>query len=131
MNLRLTSLCDSNYSDSLPSVLDGPCVSDNLRELPEIYDIAGNYNGFKSVTVIVPPCTNCQRKGIPCVESATARSTRCQFFNLGKTNCSQANYSFPKNPRQLWSSIKKRGRFELEAPVNEPPTSDSNSGHSN
>ncbi|MBW0555059.1 hypothetical protein O181_094774 [Austropuccinia psidii MF-1] len=93
----------------------------------EIYDITRNYNGFKSVRVIEPPCTNCQRKGIPCVESATPRSTRCQFCNLGKRNCSQANYSFPENPRRLWSSIKKGGRFGLEAPVDEPPTS----GHSN
>ncbi|MBW0562482.1 hypothetical protein O181_102197 [Austropuccinia psidii MF-1] len=70
-------------------------------------------------------------KGIPCVESATARSTRCQFCNLGKRNCSQAHYSFPDNPRRLWRSIKKGGRFGLEAPVDEPPTSDSTSGHSN
>ncbi|MBW0570001.1 hypothetical protein O181_109716 [Austropuccinia psidii MF-1] len=99
--------------------------------LTEIYDITRNYNGFKSVRAIEPPCTSCQRKGIPCVESATARSTRCQFFNLGKRNFSQAHYSFPDNPRRLWSIIKKGGRFGLEAPVDEPPTSDSTSGHSN
>ncbi|MBW0567339.1 hypothetical protein O181_107054, partial [Austropuccinia psidii MF-1] len=80
---------------------------------------------------IEPPCTNCQRKGIPCVESATPRSNRCQFCNIGKINCSQANYSFPDNPRRLWSSIKKDERFGLEAPVDEPPTSDATSGHSN
>ncbi|MBW0549513.1 hypothetical protein O181_089228, partial [Austropuccinia psidii MF-1] len=38
---------------------------------------------------------------------------------------------YPENPRRLWSSIKKGGRFGLEAPVDEPPTSDSTSGHSN
>ncbi|MBW0501818.1 hypothetical protein O181_041533 [Austropuccinia psidii MF-1] len=97
----------------------------------EIYDIARNYNGFKSVRFIEPPCTNCQRKGIPRVESATARSTRCQFFNLGKINCSQDSYSFPENPRRLWRSIKKGGKSGLEAPVDEPPTSDATSGHSN
>ncbi|MBW0571245.1 hypothetical protein O181_110960 [Austropuccinia psidii MF-1] len=133
MSSRLTSLCDSP-----PSVLYGPGVFDNLRELSEesmapteIWDINKTYNGFKSVRVIEPPCTNCNRKGIPCVESATARSTRCQFCNLGKRNCSQAHYSFPENPRRLWSSIKKGGRFGLEAPVDEPPTSDATSGHSN
>ncbi|MBW0562398.1 hypothetical protein O181_102113 [Austropuccinia psidii MF-1] len=89
----------------------------------EIYDINRDYNGFKSVRVIEPPCVNYQRKGIPCVESATARSTRCQFCNLGKRNCSQAHYSFPDNSRRLWRSIKKGGRFGLEAPVDEPPTS--------
>ncbi|MBW0584811.1 hypothetical protein O181_124526, partial [Austropuccinia psidii MF-1] len=138
MSSRLTSLCYSNYSDSPPSVLYGPGVFDSLRELSEesispteIYDITRNYNRFKSVRVIEPLCTNCQRKGIPCVESATARSTRCQFCNLGKRICSQAHYSFPENARRLWSSIKKGGRFGLEAPVDEPPTSDATSGHSN
>ncbi|MBW0575406.1 hypothetical protein O181_115121, partial [Austropuccinia psidii MF-1] len=138
MNSRLTSLCDSNYSDSPPSLLYGCGVFDNLRELSEesmapteIYDITRNYNGFKSVRVIEPPCANFQRKGIPCVESATARSTRCQFCNLGKRNCFQAHYSFPDNCRRLWSSIKKGGRFGLEAPVDEPSTSDATSGHAN
>ncbi|MBW0569467.1 hypothetical protein O181_109182 [Austropuccinia psidii MF-1] len=133
MSSRLTSLCDSP-----PFVLYGPGVFDNLRELSEesmvptkIWDINKAYNGFKSLRVIEPPCTNSKRKWIPCVESATARSARCQFCNLGKRNCSQAHYSFPENCRRLWSSIKKDGRFGLEAPVNEPPTSDATSGHSN
>ncbi|MBW0497701.1 hypothetical protein O181_037416 [Austropuccinia psidii MF-1] len=138
MSSRLTSFCDSNHSDPPPSVFDGPGVFDNFRELSEesmapteIYDITRNHNGFKSVRVIEPTCTNCQRKGFPCIESATAGSTRCQFCNLGKRNCSQANYSFPENPTRLWRSIKKGGRFGLKAPVDEPPTSDATSGHSN
>ncbi|MBW0553210.1 hypothetical protein O181_092925 [Austropuccinia psidii MF-1] len=138
MSSKLTSICDSDRSDSPPSVLYGAGVFDNLRELSEesmapteIWDINKTYNGFKSVRVIEPPWVNCQRKGIPCVESATARSTRCKFCNLGKRNCSQAHYFFPDNPRRLWSSIKKGGRFGLEAPVDESPTSDATSGHSN
>ncbi|MBW0559222.1 hypothetical protein O181_098937 [Austropuccinia psidii MF-1] len=138
MNLRLTSICDSNNSDSLPSVLYGPGVFDNLRELSEesmapteIYDINKNYYGFKSLRGIEPPCINCQKKGAPCVESATTRSTRYQFCNLAKRNCAQANHRFPENPRRLWRSMKKGGRFGLEAPVEEPPTSDAASGHSN
>ncbi|MBW0581694.1 hypothetical protein O181_121409 [Austropuccinia psidii MF-1] len=134
MSSKLSSICNSDHSDSPPSVLYGAGVFDNLREVSEesmapteIWDINKTYNGFKSVRVIEPPCINCQRKGIPCVESATARSTRCQFCNLGKRNCSQAHYPFPENARRLWSSIKKGGRFGLEAPVDEPPTS----GHSN
>ncbi|MBW0507690.1 hypothetical protein O181_047405 [Austropuccinia psidii MF-1] len=43
----------------------------------------------------------------------------------------QANHIFPENIRRLWSSIKKGGRFGLEAPVDVPPTYDSTSGHSN
>ncbi|MBW0591455.1 hypothetical protein O181_131170, partial [Austropuccinia psidii MF-1] len=138
MSSKLTSICDSDHSDSLPSVLYGAGVFDSLRELSEesmapteIWDINKTYNGFKSFRVIEPPCINCQRKGIPCVESATASSTRCQFCNLGKRNCSQAHYHFPDDPRRLWSSIKKGGRFGLEAPVYEPPTPDATSGHSN
>ncbi|MBW0514771.1 hypothetical protein O181_054486 [Austropuccinia psidii MF-1] len=138
MSSKLTSICDSNHSDSLPSVLHGPGVFDNLRELSEeslapteIYDINKTYNGFKSVRVIDPPCINCQKKGVPCVESDTTRSTRCQFSNLGKRNCSQANHRLPDNPRRLWSRIKRGGRFGLEAPVDEPPTSDATSDHSN
>ncbi|MBW0567423.1 hypothetical protein O181_107138 [Austropuccinia psidii MF-1] len=50
---------------------------------------------------------------------------------LEKENCSQVNYSLPDNPRRLWSSIKKGGRFGLEAPFDAPPTSDATSGHSN
>ncbi|MBW0559187.1 hypothetical protein O181_098902 [Austropuccinia psidii MF-1] len=46
-------------------------------------------------------------------------------------NFSQDNHNPPDNPRRLWSSIKKGGRFGLEAPVDEPPTSDATSGHSN
>ncbi|MBW0538582.1 hypothetical protein O181_078297 [Austropuccinia psidii MF-1] len=97
----------------------------------ETYEINKTYYGFKSVIVIEPPWINCWKKGVPCVESATARSTGCQFFNLGKRNCSQANHKFLDNPRILWISIKKGGRFGLEAPVWEPQTSDSTSGHSN
>ncbi|MBW0590896.1 hypothetical protein O181_130611 [Austropuccinia psidii MF-1] len=40
-------------------------------------------------------------------------------------------FNFPDNPRRLWSSIKKGGRFGFEAPFDEPPTSDATSGHSN
>ncbi|MBW0474758.1 hypothetical protein O181_014473 [Austropuccinia psidii MF-1] len=96
-----------------------------------IYDINKTYDGFQSVRVIEPPCINFWKKGVPCVESATARSTRSQFCNLGKRNCSQANHNFPDNPRGLWSSIKKGGRSGLEAPVDEPQASDATSGHSN
>ncbi|MBW0539065.1 hypothetical protein O181_078780 [Austropuccinia psidii MF-1] len=46
-------------------------------------------------------------------------------------NCSQAHYNFPDNPRGIWRGIKKGGRFGLEAPVDEPPTSEATSGHSN
>ncbi|MBW0510435.1 hypothetical protein O181_050150, partial [Austropuccinia psidii MF-1] len=81
--------------------------------------------------VIEPPCINCRNKGVPCVESATARSTRCQFCNLGKRNFSQDNHNLPENPRRLWSSIKKGVIFGFEAPVDEPPISDATSGHSN
>ncbi|MBW0565879.1 hypothetical protein O181_105594 [Austropuccinia psidii MF-1] len=138
MHSRLTSISESTASDPLLSVLYGPGIFAKLRELSEesmapteIYDINKTYDGFKSVIVIESPCVNCQKKGVPCVESATARSTRCQFCNLGKRNCSQDNHRFPDNPRSLWSSIKKGGRFGLEAPVDEPPTSDATSGHSN
>ncbi|MBW0548142.1 hypothetical protein O181_087857 [Austropuccinia psidii MF-1] len=116
MSSKLTSICDSDHSDSPPSLLYGAGVFDNLRELSqesmsptEIWDINKTYNGFKSVRVIEPPCINCQKKGVPCVESANARSTRCQFCNLGKRNFSQANHNFPDNPRGLWRSIKKGG----------------------
>ncbi|MBW0574176.1 hypothetical protein O181_113891 [Austropuccinia psidii MF-1] len=118
MSSNLTSICDSNHSDSPPSVCYGDGVFDNLRKLSEysmapaeIYYINKNYYDFNSVRAIEPPCINCQKKGVPCVESATARSTRCQFFNLGKGNCSQANHRFPDDPRRLWSSNKKGGRF--------------------
>ncbi|MBW0573196.1 hypothetical protein O181_112911 [Austropuccinia psidii MF-1] len=138
MSSKLTSICDSDHSDSPPSVLYGAGVFDNLRELceesmapTEIWDINKTYNGFKSVRVIEPPCINCRKKGVLCVESATARSTRFQFCNLGKGNFSQANHNFPDNPRKLWSSIKKGGRFGLEAPVDEPPASDATSSHFN
>ncbi|MBW0548532.1 hypothetical protein O181_088247 [Austropuccinia psidii MF-1] len=138
MSSNLTSICDSDHSDSPPSVLYGACVFDNLREpseesmaSTEIWDINKTYYGFKSVRGIQPPCINCQKKGVPCVESATARSTRFQFCNLGKRNCPQANHNFADNPRRLWSSIKKGSRLGLETPVDETPTSDATSGHSN
>ncbi|MBW0563152.1 hypothetical protein O181_102867 [Austropuccinia psidii MF-1] len=138
MGSKLTSICDSNHSDSPPSVLYDPGVFNNLRELSEeimapteIHEINKTYDCFKSVRVIEPPCINCQKKGVPCIESATARSTRCQFCNLGKGNCFQAHHRFTDNPRRLWSSIKNGGRAGLEAPVDEPPTSDATSGHSN
>ncbi|MBW0564547.1 hypothetical protein O181_104262 [Austropuccinia psidii MF-1] len=96
-----------------------------------IWDINKSYNGFKAFRVNEPPWINCWKKCVPCVESATARSTRCQFCNLGKRNCCQANHNFPDGPRRLWSSIKKGGIFWLEAPFDEPATSDATSGHSN
>ncbi|MBW0467282.1 hypothetical protein O181_006997 [Austropuccinia psidii MF-1] len=138
MSSKLTSICDSNHSDSPPSVLHGAGVFDKLREISEesmaptkIYDINKTYDSFKSVRFIEPPCITFQKKGVPCVESATSRSTWCQFFNLGKRNCSHASHRFPDNPTRLWSRIKKCGRFGLEAPVDEPPTSDATSCHSN
>ncbi|MBW0538917.1 hypothetical protein O181_078632 [Austropuccinia psidii MF-1] len=138
MSSRLTSICDSNHSDSPPSVLYGAGVFYSLREISEestaateIYDINKTYYGFKFVRVIEPPCTNCQKKVVPCVESTTARSTRFQFCSLGKGNYSQANHRIPNIPRRVWSSMKKGGIFGLEAPVDEPPTSDATSGHSN
>ncbi|MBW0484974.1 hypothetical protein O181_024689 [Austropuccinia psidii MF-1] len=112
MSSKLTSICDSSHSDSPPSVLYGAGFFNNLRELSEesmapteIYEINKTYNGFISVRVIEPPFINCWKKGVTCVESATART--------------------------LWRSIRKEGRFGLEAPVDEPPTSDATSGHSN
>ncbi|MBW0513253.1 hypothetical protein O181_052968 [Austropuccinia psidii MF-1] len=81
--------------------------------------------------VIEPPCINCQKKGVTCVESSTTRSTKCQFGNLGERNFSQANHKFPDTPRRLWRSIRNGGRFGFKAPVDEPPTSDATSGHSN
>ncbi|MBW0573921.1 hypothetical protein O181_113636 [Austropuccinia psidii MF-1] len=108
MSSKLTSICNSNQSDAPPSLLYGSGVFDKLRELSEesmapteIWDINKAYDGFKSVRVIEPPCINCWKKGVLCVESATARSTRCQFCNLGKGNCSQASHNFPDNPRGL------------------------------
>ncbi|MBW0482154.1 hypothetical protein O181_021869 [Austropuccinia psidii MF-1] len=137
MSSKLTSICDSNHSDSPPSVLYVPRVFDNLRELSEesmapkeIYDINKIYHGFKYVRVIEPASINCQRTGVPCIESTTDRSTRCQFCNLRKKDFSQANHRIPDSPRRFWSSIKKGGIFVLEAPVDEPPTSDATSGHS-
>ncbi|MBW0510875.1 hypothetical protein O181_050590 [Austropuccinia psidii MF-1] len=119
MSSKLTSICEFNYSYYLPSVLYGAGVFDSLRELSEesmapteIYDIKKTYDGFKSVRVIEPPCINCQKKGVPCVESATARSTRCQLCNIGKRNFSQASHRFPDNPRRLWSSIKRVEDFD-------------------
>ncbi|MBW0567666.1 hypothetical protein O181_107381 [Austropuccinia psidii MF-1] len=65
MSSKLTSICDSDHSDSPPSVLYGAGVFDNLRELSEesmapteIWDINKAYNGFKSVRVIEPACIN-------------------------------------------------------------------------
>ncbi|MBW0569782.1 hypothetical protein O181_109497 [Austropuccinia psidii MF-1] len=110
----MTSICDSDHSDSLPSVLYDSGVFDNLRELSEesmapteIWDIKKTYNGFKSVRVIEPPCNNCQKKGVPCVESATARSTRCQFCNLGKRNCSQDNHNFQTIPEEYGAAPRR------------------------
>ncbi|MBW0525938.1 hypothetical protein O181_065653 [Austropuccinia psidii MF-1] len=112
MSSKLTSICDSNHSDSLPFVLYGSGVFDNFKELSEesmapteIYAINKIYDGFQSVRFIEPPCIDCWKKG--------------------------AKHRFPDNPRRLRSSIKKSRRFELEAPVDELPTSDATSGHSN
>ncbi|MBW0565782.1 hypothetical protein O181_105497 [Austropuccinia psidii MF-1] len=119
MSSKLTSICESDFSNSPPSVLYSAGVFDNLMELSE------------ESMASEPPCINCWEKGVPCVESATAKSTRCQFCNLWKRIFSQANHNLPENPRRLWHSIKKGGRFGLKAPVDEPPTSDATSGHSN
>ncbi|MBW0535035.1 hypothetical protein O181_074750 [Austropuccinia psidii MF-1] len=138
MSSKLISICDSNHSDYPPSVHYGSSVFDNLRQVSEesmaprkIYDIDKTYDGIKSVGVIEPPCINFQKMGVPYAKSATARSTRCQFRNLGKRNCYKANHRFQGNPRILLRSIKKHGIFGLEAPVDEPPTSGATSGHSN
>ncbi|MBW0463710.1 hypothetical protein O181_003425 [Austropuccinia psidii MF-1] len=108
MSSKLTSIYNSDHSDPPPSVLYGSGVFNSFRELSEesmapteIYDINKTYDGFKSVRVIEPPCINCWKRG------------------------------FPDNIRILCRSIKKGVTFGLEAPVDEPPTSDATSGHSN
>ncbi|MBW0568729.1 hypothetical protein O181_108444 [Austropuccinia psidii MF-1] len=95
MSSNLTSICHSGHSDSPPFVLYGAGVFDNLTELSEesmapteIWDINKTYDGFKSVRVIEQPCINCQRKGIPCVESATASSS---WANIGGSIKPQGN----------------------------------------
>ncbi|MBW0564877.1 hypothetical protein O181_104592 [Austropuccinia psidii MF-1] len=138
MSSKQTSICDFDHSYSPACVLYGAAVFDKLRELSEesmapteIWDINKTHDGFKYFRGIEPPCINCWKKGVPCVESAASRSTRCQFCSLGKRNLPQANHNFPENPRRLWSSIKKGGRCGIEAAVDQPPTSDATSGNSN
>ncbi|MBW0496198.1 hypothetical protein O181_035913 [Austropuccinia psidii MF-1] len=118
MSSKLTSICDSDHSDSLPSVLYGSGVFDNLRELSEesmapteIWDINKTYNGFKSVRVIEPPCINFQRKGVPCVEYATATSTR--------------------QSQKIMEQYQEGWKIWVGSSYGEPPTSDATSGHSN
>ncbi|MBW0538375.1 hypothetical protein O181_078090 [Austropuccinia psidii MF-1] len=91
MSSKLNSICDSDHSDSPPSVLYGAGVFDNLRELSEenmppteMWDIKKTYNAFKSFRVIEPPCINCWKKGVPCAESATAGSPGATSITLGK-----------------------------------------------
>ncbi|MBW0562162.1 hypothetical protein O181_101877 [Austropuccinia psidii MF-1] len=114
MSSKLTSICDSDHSDSPPSVLYGSDVFDNLRELSEVimaptetWEINQNYNGFESVRVIEPPCINFWKKGVPCVEFATARSTRCQFCNLGKRNFSQPTIISQKIPEGYGAASRR------------------------
>ncbi|MBW0516484.1 hypothetical protein O181_056199 [Austropuccinia psidii MF-1] len=70
MMSKMTSICDSNHSDYPPSVLYGPGVFDNLRDLSgksmaptAIHDINKTYDGHKSVRVIKPPCSIVRRGG--------------------------------------------------------------------
>ncbi|MBW0477249.1 hypothetical protein O181_016964 [Austropuccinia psidii MF-1] len=121
MSSKLTSTYDSNQYDSPPSVMYGPGVFDNLRELFEksmaptgIHDINKTYYGFKSVRVIEPPCINCQKKGVACVKYASSRSTRCQFCNLGKktalrptivTGSRMRGFQQLNNTKNSWANI--------------------------
>ncbi|MBW0490044.1 hypothetical protein O181_029759 [Austropuccinia psidii MF-1] len=101
MSSKLTFICHSDHSSSPPSVLYGAGVFDNLREISE-----------ESMAPTVIWDIN---KTYNCFKSVRAIEPPC------------INY----NPRRFWRSIKKGGRFGLEAPVDEPPTSDATSAHSN
>ncbi|MBW0557465.1 hypothetical protein O181_097180 [Austropuccinia psidii MF-1] len=111
MSSKLTSICDSDHSDSLHSVLYGDGVFDNLRELSEesmapteIWDINKTYNGFKYVRG--PPGGN--------------------PVALGKEIALR-----PKIISQKITEYYGAASRRVEAPVDEPPTSDATSGHSN
>ncbi|MBW0484403.1 hypothetical protein O181_024118 [Austropuccinia psidii MF-1] len=91
MSSKLTSICDSNHSDSPPSLLYGPGVFDNLVELSEdsmapteIYDINKPYDGFEAVRVTEPPCINFQKKGFLVLNLLLLGPTGANSATLGK-----------------------------------------------
>ncbi|MBW0492229.1 hypothetical protein O181_031944 [Austropuccinia psidii MF-1] len=102
MSSKLTSICDSKHSDSPPSVLYGAGVFDNLREISE--------------ESMAPTDIYDINKTYNGFKSVRVIEPPC-------INC--------RKKGRLWSSIKKGEKFGLEAPVDEPPTSDATSGHSN
>ncbi|MBW0557977.1 hypothetical protein O181_097692 [Austropuccinia psidii MF-1] len=113
MSSKLTSICDSDHSDSPPSVISGAGVFDNLRELSEesmapteIWDINKTYNGFKSVRVIEPPCTRAILVSISLdlVAHVTSASRKRQASHVWHENVTQS-----PNPFQHYS--KGLGNF--------------------
>ncbi|MBW0582483.1 hypothetical protein O181_122198 [Austropuccinia psidii MF-1] len=111
MSSNLTSICDSNHSDSPPYILYGPGVFHNLRKLSEesmalikIYEINKTYHGFKPV------------RGPRGANSAT----------LAKETPLRPTIISQKIPEDYGAASRR-----VKAPVDEPPTSDATSGHSN
>ncbi|MBW0469121.1 hypothetical protein O181_008836 [Austropuccinia psidii MF-1] len=93
------------------------------------FDPSEAYDGYKSVEVLDPACTEFFVKGKECFQHINPKSSKCHFSFVGKKPCCHPGIPASNFKKYLWS--KKDGPFGRELPVSEAPTPDGTSGCSN
>ncbi|MBW0475362.1 hypothetical protein O181_015077 [Austropuccinia psidii MF-1] len=86
------------------------------------FDPTQAYDGYNTVQVLYPACTEFLVKGKDCFENYIPRSSKCHYFFIGKKPCRCTGKQASNIRRYLWS--KKDGPFGKELPVCEAPTLD-------
>ncbi|MBW0473291.1 hypothetical protein O181_013006 [Austropuccinia psidii MF-1] len=92
------------------------------------FDPTQLYDSYKAVKVLDPACTEFLVKGKDCFEHYKPRSSKCNYFFIGKKPCHRTWKQASNIRRYLWS--KKDGPFGKEFPVSEAPTLHGTSGYS-
>ncbi|MBW0557903.1 hypothetical protein O181_097618 [Austropuccinia psidii MF-1] len=132
MSSKLPELTESSPSALPPSVLCGSGVFSQLSS-PSMassghFDPSQTYDGFRSLEVLDPACTECLAKGKDCFQHYNPQSSKCHFCFIRKKPCRCTGVTSSNVRRNLWS--RKDFPFGQELPISEEPTPDQTSGFS-
>ncbi|MBW0512255.1 hypothetical protein O181_051970 [Austropuccinia psidii MF-1] len=132
LSSKLTELTESSPSAPPPSVLCGSGILSQLAspsmEYSGHFDPSQTYDGYKTVEVLDPACTEFLAKGKDCFEHYNPSSLNGHYCYVGKKPCRCTRLQASNVRRYLWD--RKDGPFRKELQVSEAPTPDGTSGFS-
>ncbi|MBW0543188.1 hypothetical protein O181_082903 [Austropuccinia psidii MF-1] len=91
-------------------------------------DPSQTYDGYKSVEVLDPGCTECLARDKDCFQHYNPRTSKCHYCFIAKRPCCHTRVPTSNVRGYLWS--RKNGPFGKEFPVSEAPTPYGTSGDS-